>query len=181
MRGTTRTDLFREREEELEHELNDLQWDDVQEDDAFERTKEAIKSRILLEEVDISYDGPELKDHEATTEERGGHQFPAQTFYIEFPFSGSPELFAYMPEGATIPGTRIYQPDPDEDVVPIEVTQENEPSRDKVLEEAKSHIKPTIALLNKANEQVREWNRTMEERIDQRAEAKREQLRELYG
>ena len=177
--------LVIKKEQELNRELGSLRINDVKEDGAFKSTTARIKNLVRLTPVDfgepvIKNHRSEIKKLSATYNNPWPHEKEVITVAVDFPFTGSPELFSFSPNGMTYGSsdTRVYQPDGNNISIEVEVEQLN---KDVTLSKARSAMKTTFSLINQINPQAAQWSLTQEPLIDAELLKKRKELVDFYG
>jgi hypothetical protein len=109
--------------------------------------------------------------------ERGGTQ-DIFIVTVDFPFSGSNELFEITPINVSYTMGRIYQPYGNS--VSIEVTL-TELNKEKALSEARGIMEATKSLVEANNEQATDWSNTMDSKIDSLLQQKRKEILDFYS
>lgn len=176
--------LFHERKKELDRLISNLKIEQVKEDSVFENTVKNIKSKILLTAVTLGE--PSVKGHTPLEKPRNSFQIEllggakqGNVIQVEFPFTGSKEMFAYMPENVSIPMGTVYQPSFNSLVV--DVTLYGELNKDRAIGEANAEMNSTFAIVDGNNTQATQWSERQEPIIDSMAAQKRKELLDFYS
>jgi hypothetical protein len=178
------SELFLNKQKELNQLVGNLKLNEVKEDTQFAITNQRIKDAIILKSV--TFQEPKIIDHSQlernfppSYHDLMGGRRQVNVVTVEFKFDGSPELFNYIPGNITIGGnTRVYQPDYGK-VITVDVEL---PTLDKALalNSAKEQMKTTFDIIQGNNNQVQQWNSTMETTIERALASKRKELVDLY-
>ena len=99
---------------------------------------------------------------------------------VSFPFSGDEEILSYRPENYTYSTSDrgMVSPHGNEINVEVDLPQLNP---DQAIAQARGELSMTIRFIDSNNATVREWNRGVEQRIDQQLQSKCEELIRLFG
>ncbi len=178
--------LFSQKDQELSQELGDLQINDVREDIAFQATTKRIKNQVLL--APISFGEPIIKGHRSeqktypqSYQHMLGHAKDVLVVTVDFPFTGSSELFSFSPDNLSFSSsdTRVHQPDYGNTIsIEVEVQQLDKLT---VLSMAEAKMKTTFSLINQINPQAQQWSATKEPMIDAALQKKRAELVSFYS
>lgn len=176
------TDLFQEKEKELKNIVGNLQLDEVKTDEDIRTTAREIENRLLLEPVTIGSakivgHRSEQKDMPRSFHNPMGGPQTINTITVEFPCSGSKELFNHRGHGALSIG-RIYPPSGDRILVEVTLQQLD---KDTALAQANAEIKITKELISMNNPEVDAWAISMKDRIKKAVEHKAKEVRDLYA
>lgn len=176
--------LFQERKKTLNELVAALQINDVKEDVCFVKTVERIKKQILL--TPVTFGEPTISDQYETTrdvppnsQQMWGGQQKVFNVTVDFPFTGSNELFENAPNNVSYGGSsmRVYQPGYNSVPIEVQITQLD---KKIALSEAKRMMETTINMIAKSNPQVTQWNTSIEPVIDGMLNKKREELINFY-
>jgi hypothetical protein len=177
--------LFEEKRKQLQQLVGNLQLKDVKEDAAFQTTTQRVKSQLQL--TPISFEEPvikthrqEQKSHGATFDNPRPHQKTVDIVTVDFPFTGSTELFNYSPSGHSISSsdTKVYQPGYGRTItLEVEVPQLD---REAVIAKAKGMMQTTFSLINQANPHAEQWSLQMDGQIEAALQEKRTELLNFY-
>lgn len=175
------TNLFYERERDLNRIIGNLQFDEVKTDVALNSTIKQIERRLLLEPVSIG----EPKIVGNRTEQRqfgpnyinpfGGPQ-NVIIITVEFTCTGSKELFEYRGGGSLTIDT-IYSPSGGQISVEVIVSKMD---KAEALAQANDKIRTTKELIKMNNSEIENWSRTMAVKIKSAVESKKIELESLY-
>lgn len=171
-------DLYDAKKEELKELINDLKIADVKTDEAFKATTKRIKKKMMLSEV--IFGEPKVTKLESGTRTVPGHygnflggSQDVHEITVEFPFTGSAELFEYMPDREMIPAGVAYQPSGNK--INVEVTLK-EMNKEKAISEAKSEMESTFAIIKGNNVQGGDWWQRNESFVDSALIKRRDEL-----
>ncbi len=180
------SNLKKERESQINSLINSLKLKDVQEDKAFERTKQRIRNAVVLTRVVLGK--PQFVDHDfqevplTHTQMLVGGVSPNHFIHeISIPFTGDRELFSHVPEE----GFSYYSSDrgvivPYSNQIEISVDlPELNPQR--ATEEVSRVLRMTMEFVDKNNASVETWSFAIGQRIDTLLDKKREELINLLG
>jgi len=175
--------LFQQKRNELKDRLENLCVTDVKEDNIFLRTKEAIRNQIILHPV--TFQDPVILGHrsEIITDQPNyinpfGGQRRITVVEVQFPFTGSSELFYYRPDSVRYSDPTVYLPDGN--TVTVNVLTE-QLDKAKVLLSAQQQFGLTKSIINDINSQIVQWGKQIDQEIEQTLGEKRKLLLEFYG
>jgi len=176
-------DLFQKKSTLLTQLAGNLSVDSIKEDNQFEATVSRIKSQLKLNPVEFGE--PKISNHNQTTIQappnfRNPMGGPQQVFIItvDFPFSGSNELFGVMPSNVMYTSGRVYQPYGNSISIEVTLTQLD---KEKALSEARGAMDATKSLIKANNKQATDWSNSMELKIDSVLQQKRKEIIDLYS
>lgn len=181
------SELFSSKQKELQQIVGNLNIKDVKEDEQFEKTTQRAKNSILLKPV--TFQEPTIKGHYQTEksfppnyQNMWGGSRQINVITVEFKFEGSPELFAYSPNGLSFGSSsnmRVFQPDYGNSItVDVELATLD---KNAALSTAKGQMEMTFGVINGNNQQIQQWNQSIEVAIENALAAKRKELIEFYG
>lgn len=175
------SNLFVERERELNSIIGNLQFDDVKTDPAINLTIKQIENKLLLQPVTIG--DPKIAEHR--TEVRnvpanylnpiGGPQ-NFTIVIVDFPYTGSWELFEYRGGGSLTVNT-IYSPTGNRISIEVRVSKLD---KAEALAQANNEIRTTRELIEMNNPEIVKWSKGMQIRIKGAIESKAKELKEFY-
>ena len=179
------TQLKQAREKKIDFLVNNLQFADVEKDEAFEKSVDGIKKAVQLPPVVI---GPgKYVRHEFEQRNLSFEQqlmgVPGAIYHHEIavPVSGSVELLSHTPESGTSYGgneSGLILPYGGKISVYVSLPQiENE----KAVTVADNMLAMTKRFADANNASVTSWNSMVGARIDQQAAAKRKELIDKFG
>jgi hypothetical protein len=171
---------------EIDELINNLKLKDINSDEKFENTLEAIKRKVLLNPV--KFEKPKIIDHYQTEKTYppsfdnmlGGTR---QVFIVsvEYPFSGDTELFQYKPNGYSFgPGDMPYIFQPTGRSIVVEVESFSLDNKNKILEEAQRHMNLTFQFIDSNNTFIENWSYRIEPTIESQLRNHKEKLEKLY-
>ena len=176
-------ELFQARNNQFSEMINSLKITDVKEEKVLKDTKERIKSQILL--TPVLFELPKIVDDRTENRQMGpnylnplGGQQQVKIVTVEFPFTGSNELFGVSPDSVSFSDPTIYLPIGNS--VPVEIVVEKL-DKEEVLQKANKAMSLTKELIKDINPQIEGWSKRMENQIDEHLQAKRQELLDLYS
>lgn len=184
MQLTSLSNLFTDKQNLLKQTIGNLPLNAIKDDARFKATIARIKTDILLSPVTIGE--PKIKSNRQETkkvspnyQQMWGGQQTVNIITVEFPYTGSSELFKYRGSGGSLILDYIYLPSGSASIyIDIELEALN---KEVALTAASKEIANTINLININNPQVESWSATQSVLIEQMAEQKRKELIELYS
>lgn len=180
------SELKRQRETGINSLINNLKIDDVKDNDKFAKTATQIKNTILLRKVEFGepkFVDYEFEDRPLSMQQQliGGISPNHYIHEIEFPFTGSTELFDHTPENGfsfSSSDRGLILPDYNSLTVYVDLPELN-PTR--AVAEARSLLSMTMQFVNSNNASLESWTVSVGQRIDQLLQQKREELIKLFG
>ena len=180
------SELFSDKQRELNSLVGNLSLNDVKDDEQFIRSTKKIKDAILLRPV--TFHDPKItnnyqieKTFQASYQDMWGGKKLVNIITVEFSFDGSPELFNYSPNNLSYSSSsnmRVYQPYGNAISVEVELfTLEKE----RALSEARKQMEMTFGVINGNNLQAQQWSNSIEQNIDHLLAIKRKELLDLYS
>lgn len=176
--------LLREKESKINSLINNLKIGDVREDENFNDTTNRIKQTILLTPVTIGE--PKYIDHEYEerplnmTEQLLGRSKDHYIYTISFQFTGSDELFNYVPDGFSVSSSDhgVIMPYSRQITVKVDL-----PVLDtqRAIAVANDYLSLTKQLIEGNNITVSNWTTGVEQTINERLKQKREELIKNFG
>lgn len=180
------TQLFSAKRNELKSLIANLQLNEVKEDEQFKNTVQKIKNATLLKPV--VFDEPTINKNTTSTKEVGpnynnpfGGKITLNVITVEFKFTGSSELFEYLPSnGMSFGGSniRVFQPIGKSVFIDVELSSLD---KELTIREAKAKMDLTRNVIAGNNSQLEPWNTSIEADIDSMAAAKRTELIKFYS
>ncbi|MBS1780448.1 MAG: hypothetical protein JST70_14045 [Bacteroidetes bacterium] len=175
--------LFQQREKEIKHAIGNLSINDVKEDGHFHASINRIKSRAILTPVTIGdpvikNNRQEMRQVPSNYQMIFGGERAVNIVTVEFPVTGSHELFEYRANGGSLTLSNVYTPDYNSISMDIEV-----PALDKVqvMAAASKEINTTRELIAQNNPHAEAWSQQIGNKIDAIASAKRKELLDFYN
>lgn len=175
------SNLFHKKERELNAIIGNLQLEDIKSDPALSSTINRVERSLLLEPVAIG--DPRITGHR--TEQRnypphynsffGGLQ-NITLITVEFPCTGSSELFEYRGSGQLTVGS-VYVPSGNQISVEVQVSKVD---KAEALAKANDEIRITKELIRMNNSEIVNWSESMKTKIKSEIESKRIELKALY-
>lgn len=176
--------LIRQKEEQLSRNIVNLRIIDVLDSDHFSWLKQELKRIVLIKPVvfgkpALSTHHPVVKRGQLLGRLRGKLQ-SIYTHVVQFPFTGSSELFCCMPDPQIICGdeTGIFKPSGN--CVLVDIGLPFQPA-EEVISEASVMVALTRQIISQNNDIVAAWTHSIEQRIEGEMDAKRHELLQLYG
>jgi hypothetical protein len=178
--------LKKERENRINNLINIIKIHDVREDASFEKTTLRIKNEILLPPIIIGegkFINYEFREIPLSFNQQvlGMGNKNHYLHQVEFPFTGSKELFSHIPEtgfsysssdrGIILPGANYI-------TVIVDLPEINP---QKSISEANNLLNMTLQFVNGNNLSIQSWNTYIEQKIDNELTKKREALMEIFG
>ncbi len=180
------SELKRQRESGINALVNNLKIGDVKDETKFNQTATRIKNSILLKKVEFG--DPRFVDHEfeeiALTMHQqliGGVSRNHYFHEIEFPFTGSTELFDHTPENGfsfSSSDRGLILPNSNNLTVYVDLPELNP---NGAIAAAKNLLTMTMQFVNNNNSSVESWTVVISQRIDELLKQKREELIKLFG
>jgi hypothetical protein len=179
-------ELKQSRESKIRPLVNNLKFNDVNDENNFMRIVSGIKKEILLTPVKIevgkfvdhSYSEKKITNRDMVY---GSNNKDIYTHIISYKFSGDSEIFKYrILNGFTISSTTVgfYQPVGNTITIDIDLHELN-PT--KAISEANNLMRDTFDLINDNNKEIETWNYHVEQEIDRLLSAKKEELIRIFG
>ena len=175
--------LFVDRERELKQLIANLQINEVKDDNKFTATINRIKQQLLLTPVSIGE--PKITGNQAKTQQvppnyqnMWGGQRTMNVITVEFPFTGSAELFNYRSNGGSLSMHNIYLPSYNSISLDVQLAELN---KEKALAKAKEEMATTLEVINQNNPDAERWSATQSVLIEQMADKKRKELLAFYS
>lgn len=176
------SDFETEKNNELKYILGNLKKHDVFDDADFKTKVRAIKDQIIPDTIHIGE--PKIKDHRFEQRKMphsyhhvGGGVQDVNIVTVEFPVTGSPELFNYR-TGDRLTVGDIYCTEGASITVDIEL---HKPEKEAALNDAKHRMSVTYELINQNNAYIDQWAKRMLQGIEQGAARKRKEIFDLYN
>jgi hypothetical protein len=180
---STLDNLFLSKENEVKDTIANLTVNEVKEDARFTATVQRIKDQTKLTPVVIGE--PKITDNNTITrnvapnfQDMWGGQRKFEVVTVEFPFTGSEELFNFRASGIALTMGSVYLPSYNTISIDVQLQQLN---KDVALNSANSEIALTKELIKQNNPFAEQWNNKINATIDTLAEQRRKQLLELYS
>jgi hypothetical protein len=175
--------LYQKQNSLLTQLAGSLKVEDVKEDSSFEATVSRIKSQILF--TPVEFGEPKISDHYPSTRQvppnyqnlMGGTQ-NINNITVDFPFTGSTELFGVMPNNVMHTSGRVYQPHGNSISIEVILTQLD---KEKALSEARGTMEATKSLVEANNKQATDWSNSMDSKIDSMLQQKRKEILDFYS
>ena len=174
--------LFDAKETELKDSIGNLQIGEVKEVNKFTATVKRIKREILLTPVKIGK--PKITAHEQVTKPvpqqyqgMWGRSRTVNVIKVQFPYTGSRELFDYRTGESLAMGT-IYEPSGGTITVDVELQQLDKAA---AISKAKEEMAITFKLIEQNNSDAEQWSAIQTPLIEQMADKKRKELLDFYS
>ena len=178
----TITNLFKQKSHDLELILKNLQLNEVETDASYNKTLDILKNQTLIKPVIFSEHRLQRHDCEKRNMPPSysnpfGGPVDIYTFIFVYFFTGSNELFEYIPTNVAITAGRIQLPVGKNVTVSIELG-----IMDINLAESElaKKMEPTFSLMKANNTQIQNWNKNFEGLIEQKLLNKKQQLLAIY-
>lgn len=165
------SNLFSEKQKQLQLAVDALQLEDVQTDEAFKVTTERIKREILLTPVEFGEPAP-IKHASFDGNRR-------HIVRVNIPFTGSSEIFGYYPDNVGYTSNDIIII-PDDNGLSVEIPTVAL-NKEEVIQKANNEIQSTKAMIQQSNGVVERWHESTNIRIDNLLDYKRKELINFYG
>lgn len=179
------SEIFNSRAQQLPTLVNNLKLKDVEEDEAFEKTKKRIKDTILIKPIVLSeakFIDFEYKQKEVRMEQRffGNPSSDNYIHEIRIPFEGDRELFVHSFNGMSYSSSDHGVIKPQSSSYATVYAELSELSPEKAISSAESLFKLTKYIGESNSKLAENWNAAMEQQIDQKLEAKRDELFRIF-
>lgn len=176
-------DLFNARMRILADHLAALTKEQSKDDQKYQQYVQSAKRSVLLEPVTVSApkviaNVEETRNVGPTAENMWGGPKTYHLITVGYAVAGSSEVFGYVPNGASLSGTRVYQPD--NGAIEIVVTLGGL-DRDAALSYANGLMASTQDLIAQANPQIQQWVEATERIIASRMDQRRTEILNLYS
>lgn len=172
--------------EEISYLINNLKMKDVESEKSFNNTLSNLKNKFLVKPV--SFEKPKIIEHyqiekvfpRSFENPWGDNKRNVYVITVEIKFTGDPQLFQYRPNGYThgSEANIIYQPR-GKNII-IEVDTVNLEDKNKVFSEVQHKMSMTYQFIDKNNEFIKNWNKSIEPIIEEKLNAHKIRLEKLY-